>query len=86
MSSGPGACAHDGGDGVRHGAEVDGDVLGLGDQAAARVEERGRAVAALLDVGGEGRADEGGAHLLGDGAERAAKYLELDVHAFVTFS
>jgi hypothetical protein len=35
----------------RHRAEVDGDVLGLHDQLAMGVEERGRAVAALLDVG-----------------------------------
>ncbi len=68
----PGAFQPDGGDGVRHGSEVNGDVLGLGDQASAGVEERGRAVAALLDVGGEGRADEGGAHLLGDGTQGAA--------------
>ena len=42
-------------------------MLGLDDHAAPLVEERGRAVAPLLDVGGEGRADEDGAHLLGDG-------------------
>ena len=42
-----------GGDRFRHRTEVDGDVLRLGDHAAAGVEERGRAVAPLLDVGGE---------------------------------
>ena len=71
----------DGGDGVRHRAEVDGDVLGLGDHPAALVEERGRAVAPLLDVRRERGADEGGAHLLGDRAQRAADDLELNVHA-----
>ena len=81
----PGARQPDGGDGVRHGSEVNGDVLGLGDQASAGVEERGRAVAALLDVGGEGRADEGGAHLLGDGTKGAADDLELDFHVSSRF-
>ena len=81
---GAGVLAPDGGDRVRHRAEVDGNVLGLRDQPAAAVEERGRAVAPLLDVGREGRADQDGAHLLGDGAESAAQNLELDVHAFVT--
>ena len=68
-SSGRRVAAHDGGDGVGHRAEVDGDVLGLRDHAPALVEERGRAVAPLLDVRGEGGADEDGAHLLGDRAQ-----------------
>ncbi len=75
--------AHHGGDGVGHRAEVDGDVLGLRDHPAALVEERRRAVAPLLDVRREGRADEHGAHLLGDRAQRAAEHLELDVHVGV---
>jgi hypothetical protein len=40
-------------DGIGEGAEVDGDVLGLDNHPPARVEERGRAVAALLDVRAE---------------------------------
>ena len=83
----------DGGDRVGHRAEVDGDVLGLRDHAAALVEDRGRAVAALLDVRGERRADQHRAHLLGDRAQRLAEHLELDrhgsardFHAFVTTS
>ena len=75
---------HDGGDRVRHRAEVDGDVLGLRDHPAALVEERRRAVAPLLDVRRERRADEHRAHLLGDRAQRAAENLELDVHGLVT--
>ena len=67
-------------DGLRHRAEVDGDVLGLRDHSAVGGEERGRAVAPLLDVGGEGGADEHGAHLLRDRAERAAENLELNRH------
>ena len=69
---------------VRHRAEVNGDVLGLGDQPTAVVEQRRRAVAPLLDVGGEGGADQDGAHLLGDRAEGAAENLQLDVHGLVT--
>ncbi len=71
---------HDGGDGVGHRAEVDGDVLGLRNHAPAVVEERGRAVAPLLDVRRERGADEHGAHLLGDRAERRADDLELNWH------
>ena len=69
---------------VGHRAEVDGNVLGLGDDPAAFVEEGGGAVAPLLDVGREGGADEDGAHLLGDRAERAAENLELNVHVRVS--
>ena len=68
-SPGAGSCAIDGGDRVGHRAEVDGDVLGLRDHPAALVEERGRAVAPLLDVRRERGADEHGAHLLGDRAQ-----------------
>ena len=59
-------------------------MLGLRDHPAARVEEGGRAVAPLLDVRRERGADEHGAHLLRDRAERAADDLELDVHGLVT--
>ncbi len=46
----------------------------------ALVEEGGRAVAPLLDVRREGRADERRAHLLGDSAELRAENLELNIH------
>ena len=75
-----------GGDGLGHGAEVDGDVLGLDDHAAALVEEGGRAVAPLLDVGREGRADQHGAHLLRNGAELRAKNLVQNFHSLVSRS
>src|SRR4051812_14800714 len=65
---------------VRHRAEMHGDVLGLRHHAAALVEDRGRAVATLLDVRRERRADEHCAHLLGNCAQRASEYLKLDVH------
>ena len=71
-------------DRLGHGSEVDGDVLGLDDHAAALVEERGRAVAPLLDVGREGRADEDGAHLLRRRPQRGTDHLELNFHASVT--
>ena len=83
-SSGAGSCRRDGGDRVGHRAEVDRDVLGLGDHPAPRVEQRGGAVPPLLDVRGERGADEDGAHLVGDRAERGAYDLELDVHRTVS--
>ena len=67
-----------GGDRVGHRAEVDGDVLGLHHQLAAGVEERGRAVVALLDVGRVGGADQGRAHLLAGGAQAADHHLQRD--------
>ena len=48
------------------------------------VEERGRAVAPLLDVGREGGADERGAHLLGDGAQRAPRTWSSNSHSLVS--
>ena len=51
-------------------------MLGLHHELAARVEDRGRAVAALLDVGRVGRADQHGAHLLARGAQGARDHLE----------
>ena len=74
------------GDRVGHRAEVDGDVLRLRDHPAALVEERSRAVPALLDVGGERGANQHGAHLLRDRAEGLAENLELNVHGPVTLS
>ena len=66
------------GDRLGHRAEVDGDVLGLGDHRALGVEQRGRAVAALLDVGGVGAADQHRARLLGDARQRAGEDREGD--------
>ena len=51
-------------------------MLGLGDHPPAGIEDGRRAVAPLLDVGGVGRADERGAHLLGDAAEGGGEHLE----------
>ena len=65
-------------DRLGHRAEVDGDVLRLRDHPPVGVEERGRAVTALLDVRREGRAHEDRAHLLGDRAQRAPDHLQLD--------
>ena len=48
------------------------------DHAATVVEQRGRAVATLLDVRRERGADEHRAHLLRDRAQRAADHLQLD--------
>src|SRR6266511_3662293 len=69
---------HHRGHGIRHRAEVYGDVLRLRDHAAALVEESCRAVAPFLDVRGERRADEHGAHLVRDRAQERAEDLQLD--------
>ena len=65
-------------DGVRHRSEVDGDVLRLHHHLAVGVEERGRGVAALLDVRRVRRADQNRAHLLARRTQRAAQNLEPD--------
>ena len=72
--------ADHGSDGVGHRPEVDRNVLGLRDHPSAFVEERGRAVAALLDVRGERGADQHRAHLLRDRTEGGSDHLQLDVH------
>ncbi len=77
--AGRGIVRHDRRDRFGHRAEMDRDVLRLRDHAAQLVEERSRAVASLLDVRREGRADQRGAHLLGDRAQRCADDLELDI-------
>ena len=59
-------------------AEVHRDVLGLAERGARRVEQRGRAIPPLLDVGGIAGADQRLAHLLGDGRERGADHLDGD--------
>ena len=75
-------CAH-GRDRRRERAEVDGNVLGLDHEPAVGVEQRGRAVAPLLDVGRQRAVDQRGAHLLRDPAQRADRDLQLGgVHVF----
>lgn len=54
-----------------HGAQVDGDVGGVGDQPAVRAKEGAGEVQPLLDVGGDGRALQDSAHLLCSGREEA---------------
>src|SRR5215208_1981705 len=71
-----GLAVHYGRDGLWHRAEVDRDVLGLGDHAALRVEERRRAVASLLDIRGVGAPDQDGTHLLGDPRQGAGENRE----------
>ena len=59
-------------------AEMHRDVLGLAQRVAMNVEQRGRAVAAFLDVGGVGRADQRLAHFLDDRGEGTADHLDGD--------
>ena len=63
-------------DGEGHGAEVDGDMGGLGDHAAASVEHGAGVVAAFLDVDGIGGAAEDDAHLGGDAREEVLEDLQ----------
>ena len=63
-------------DRVGHRSQMDGKVLGLGDHPPAGIEDGGRAVAPLLDVGGVRGANERRAHLLGDAAKRSREHLE----------
>ncbi len=62
----------------RHRAEMHRDVLGLHHHLPVGVEQRGRGVAALLDVRRVRRADQHHAHLLAGGAQRAGHDLQLD--------
>src|SRR6266498_6131527 len=71
---------------TRCGRDWSSDVCSSDLHPPALVEECSGAVAPLLDVGGEGRADEHGAHLLRDGAERRSQNLELDLHDRVSLS
>src|SRR5215468_7021790 len=59
-------------------AEVQWNVLGLGNDLALPIEDRRRAVPALLDVARIGRANEGHPHLFCDGHEGGAQDLEGD--------
>ena len=61
-----------------HRSQMHRDVLGLHHQLALGVEEGSGGVAALLDVGRVGRADEHHAHLVAGGAQRAEHHLESD--------
>ena len=65
-------------DRVGHRAEVDRDVLRLHHQLAGGVEQRRRAVVALLDVGRVRGADQHRAHLLAGRAQRADQHLQRD--------
>src|SRR5690348_985116 len=54
------------------------DVLSLAKRVAAKVEQRGGAVAAFLDIGGIAGADQRLSHLFGDGGQHAADDLHGD--------
>ena len=75
------AVLHHGEDRVGHRPEMDGDVLGLRDHPPPVVEQRGRAVAPLLDVRGEGGAHQQRAHLLRDRPQDGTDDLELYVYS-----
>ena len=59
-------------------AEMDRNVLGLAKRLALDIEQCGRAVAPLLDVGGIGRADQRLAGFLHDRRQRRTDHLDGD--------
>ena len=56
-------------------AKMHRDVLGLADGRPVPVEQRGRAIAALLNVCREAGADQRLAHLLDDSGQRVGNHL-----------
>ena len=60
---------------LRHGAEMHRHVRGVDQQFALRVEEGAGEIQPLLHVGGQGRALQHAAHLLGDGREAIGEEL-----------
>ena len=69
---------HDVRDQAEEAAEMHRDVLGLAQRVAVDVEQGGGAIAAFLDVGGVGGADQGLAHFLDDGGQGAADQFDGD--------
>ena len=67
-----------GADGHRHGAEMDGEMIALGDGAAYRIVDRAGVVEALFNVRAEAGAAEGDAHLFGDRDEDGFEDFEFD--------
>ena len=57
---------------------MDGNVRGVGDEAAVGIEERAGKIESFFDVRGQRRAAQGRAHLLGDGGETAVEEFEFD--------
>ena len=69
-------------DQAQQGAQVHGNMFGLSDGVAFRVEQRAGAVLALLDVGGICGLDQDCAHLLSDGHEGVSNDLQQDTVNF----
>ena len=65
-------------DGVLHGAEVNGNVRRVGNEAAGVIEEGAAEVEPLLDVGGDGGSLKNAAHLFCDGHEPVREDRELN--------
>ena len=61
-----------------HGAQVHRHVVAHGDDLACGIEDGAGVVAALFDVGREGGAAQGGAHLLGNGVVEVLEDFEFD--------
>ena len=65
-------------DGERHGAEMDGDMGGLGDHIPVGVEQGAGEIPPFLDIGGIRGFLQHGAHLFRDGGEDMLEDFELD--------
>ena len=73
----------------RHGTEVHGNMLSLGDRVPRAVKQGTRKVLALFDIGRKSRTTERHAHLFGDTAQEILKHFETDgivVHGILPFS
>jgi hypothetical protein len=62
--------------GHRHGAEVYGDMLSLGNHVSRAIEERTGKVLALFNIGRKSRAAERYTHLFGDTTQKIFEYLK----------
>ena len=63
---------------VAHSPEMHRGMGGIRDQIAVRIKQGAGEVATFLDVGGDGGALQGSAHLLGNGAETIAEQRQLN--------
>lgn len=78
VAGGEGVAAKGMGHGAGHGAEMNRDVGGLGDQVAVSVENGAGEILAFLDVGGKRRAGEDDSHLFGNRGKQFVADLDLD--------
>lgn len=64
--------------GLRHGAEMHGNMGRLGDKITAGVKDGAGKIPSFLDVGGKGGAGENNAHFLGNGGKELIEDFNFD--------